>query len=105
MDPWFRVEPEYIIGMLTASAIIFGFWAILIQERPQEIDKEKVYRHVLIALFLFSLATLILSVLFVYLVALGKVPPFTALWFCMYSFLSNAVNFSIGLYYQKLKEN
>jgi hypothetical protein len=90
--------------MLTASAIIFGFWSILIQEKPKRIDRENVYRLVLIVLFFFSLTTLILSVVDVYLVACGKVPPSAALWVCMYSFLSNAVNFSIGLYYQKLKE-
>jgi hypothetical protein len=103
MDPWLEVEPEYITGTLTASAIIFGFWGILIQEGSGERDKEKVYRRVLIVLFFFSLATLILSVENIYLVALGKVPPFVALWVCLYSFLSNTINFTIALYYLKFK--
>jgi hypothetical protein len=105
MDPWFSIEPEYISGTLTASAIIFGFWAILIQERSKEKDKEKVHKRVLIVLFFFSLATLILSVVNIYLVALDKVPPFVALWVCLYSFLSNIVNFTIALYYLQFKEN
>jgi len=40
-DPWRRINPEYISGILTASAIIFGFWGILIQESPKEKDEEK----------------------------------------------------------------
>jgi len=105
MDPWFGVEPEYISGTLTASAIIFGFWGVLIQEGSGEKDKLEAYWRALIVLFFFSLATLVLSVVNIYLVALHKVPPFVALWVCLYSFLSNAVNFTIALYYLRFKNS
>lgn len=105
LPPDFEVEPEYISGMLTASAIIFGFWAILIQSKPKERVEKWRFEHVLSKLFFFSFLLLILSVVLSYLAALNKLSSVTALYFCLFSFLTNACFITMALYYHRFEKS
>jgi len=104
LPPSFEVEPEYLTGMLTASAIIFGFWAILAQIKPEDIVEKSIYQHYLSKPLFFSLLLLTLSVVTVYFSALNKLSSVAALYVCMWSFLSNTVFITLALYYQRFPE-
>ena len=102
--PNFAVEAEYLTGMLTASAIIFGFWAILIQRKPEDRTAKWLYEEVLSTQFFLSLGFLVLSVIVIYLAALNKIYSVVALFFAMFSFLMSVVKVSLALYSFKFRE-
>lgn len=102
--PDFAVEAEYLTGMLTASAIVFGFWAVLIQRKPEERTAKWLYEEVLSTQFFLSLGVLVLSVILIYVAALNKLYSVVALFFAMFSFLMNVVNVSLALYSFKFRE-
>ena len=93
----FEVKPEYLSGMLTASSILFAFWVAIIQMKPKG-------SSILLAYFFFSFTFLCVSVVSIYLTALNKIPSHAALGLCMLSFLTNALNLALMLYYYKFKE-
>ena len=57
-----KVEPEYMSGVLTASAILLGFWAILIQRKPKKDIEIWRFKHLIGEPFLISFITLVVSV-------------------------------------------
>ncbi|TET26014.1 MAG: hypothetical protein E3J73_05240 [Candidatus Bathyarchaeum sp.] len=101
----FEVEPEYISGMLTASAIVFGFWAILIQTKPKERIEKWRYEHVFSKVFFVSFGLLIFSLVAIYFAALNKLWSATALYVCLVSFLSNALFITMVLYYSRFEKS
>ena len=104
MPPDFTVEAEYLTGMLTASAIVFGFWTILIHPKPEERTAKWLYEEVLSTLFFLSLGVLVVSVILIYLAALNKLYSAVALFFAIFSFLMNVVNVSLALHSFKFRE-
>ena len=99
----FRVEPEYLSGMLTASVILFGFWAVLIQKEPKEDIEKWRFKHLIGKSFFMSFVLLMLSVVVIYYAALDKLPSPVALFLCMLSFLMNALLITIQLYFQRFR--
>jgi len=98
----FEVNPEYINGILTASSILFGFWAVLIERQPKERTERFRYK-ILLENFFFSFTFLMLSVVMIYFAALNKLHSVFALSFCLVSFMSNAYFLAMTLYYYKFK--
>jgi len=93
-----QVDAEYINGVLTASSILFGFWAVLMN-RELGVDMRRDIRGPL----LWCLGSLVFSVIFVYLTALNLISSVTALSVCTESFISNSFMVSIHLY-RRLRE-
>lgn len=104
LPPDFKVEAEYMSGMLTASSILFGFWVMLIQAKPKERTEKWVYEKALSKIFYISVMFLMIPVVSIYFAALNKLSSVGALYSCMVSFLFNALNLMVALYYYKFKE-
>jgi hypothetical protein len=68
-SPLVSVSPEYINGVLTASAILFGFRLVMIERKPK--SERFLARYVKIG-FVFSLGFLIATVISLYLSALSN---------------------------------
>jgi len=106
----FRIDVEYINGILTASSILFGFWAILIERKPKEEPNQwqsrvKKWQYKLAGTsFYASLFALMLSVLLMYLSALDVLSSVFTLMACVTSFYFNAYLLAMTLYYYKFKE-
>lgn len=102
----FEVDVRYIIGILTTSGILFGFWAILIGRKPGKEEKTKrwQYEHIISKVFFFSFGFLLMSVLMTYLTALNKVSSLFTFLFCICSFYLNAFLVALTLYYYKFTE-
>jgi uncharacterized membrane protein YjgN (DUF898 family) len=112
-----NVDPEYLSGILSASGILFGIWAILIQKKPKEITRaisstkelgekefkamlEKVaYEKIIFPYFLTALGFLIVSVIVVCLTGLNLFSSAWALFFCTFSFIVNAIFLTFTLRY------
>ena len=77
-----EVDVEYINGILTASSILYGFWIVLLQLKsiPGEVWSGLSF----IALFL-----LLISVIMIYLNAIGLVSSVPTLFACIGSFIAN----------------
>lgn len=105
LSPDFAVEPEYLTGMLTASSIVFGLWAILIQTKPKERVAKWLYEEVLIESFFLSFGLLVISVVLIYFSALNKMSSVIALLFSLFSFLLNVLNITMALYHFKFRSD
>lgn len=100
----FKGEAEYVNGILAASSVIFGFWAIMIEREPEEETKKSMYKGGLFLLsFIISLVFFVIAVITVYLGALNELPYKFTLWFCMSSLLFNTALLIMTLYYYKFK--
>ena len=105
-----KVSVVYMNGILTASSILFGFWAILIERKPKkgvkrwQFEVEKWQYQIMSKLFYASFTSLLASVLFMYLSALDVVSSVLTLIACTISFYFNAYLVAITLYYYKFKE-
>jgi len=99
----FEVEPEYLSGMLTASAILFGFWVVLIQKEPREDIEKWQLKHLIGKSFFMSFILMMLSIVVIYYAALDKLPSPVALFSCMLFFLMNALLITIQLYFQRFR--
>jgi len=86
-----EVDVEYINGILTASSILYGFWIVLLQVKSIPREVSSVFSF--IALFL-----LLISVLMIYLNAIGLVSSTPALFACMASFIANTFMLFLTLY-------
>lgn len=102
-DSDFKVDAEYINGILTASGILFGIWAIIIERMPEEEVKKWQYKHIISKGFWFSFVLLIVSVLLVTLTAVNFYSSTFTLLFCTLSFLMNASILTLTLYFYKFK--
>lgn len=100
----FKVNAEYIIGVLAASSIVFGFWTMLIERKPKEETKKFLYEHAFRFSFFISLAVLVGSVVATYFTALDKLYSTFTLWICTTSFCFNLYVVAITLYYFKFKD-
>lgn len=100
----FKVDVEYINGILTASSILFGFWAILIERKPEERTKKLVYENFITKAFFFSFAFLVFSVLSMHFSALNIISSVETLVINTISFCLNAYFLTVTLYYYKFKE-
>ncbi len=98
LPPDFKVDAEYINGILTASSILFGFWVILIQTRPKKRVQKWKYDNILVWNFGASVVSLILSVVTMFLGALNKISSVITLSVCMVSFFANTFYLSVDLY-------
>ena len=92
-----EIDPEYINGILTASSIILGFWAILIEKPP----KKK--RFGIFQVFIVCILMLIGSIMVVYISGFGLLPSSVAFWICIESLLYNSYTLGVGVYYLKFK--
>jgi len=98
----FKVEPAYINGILTASGILFGIWAIIIGKEPETEPQKRQYL-IIGEIFLNSLMLLVFSVVYVALTAMNSFSPKVAVFFCMGSFIMNACSIAFTLYQYKFK--
>jgi len=103
LSPDFRVEPEYFSGILTASAILFGFYVVLIQKEPKEEQEKWRLKHLVGRSFILSFLLLMLSIVAIYYTALEKIPSPISLWICMFLFLMNAFITTMVLYFQRFR--
>jgi hypothetical protein len=93
------VEPEYLSGLLSASGILFGLWAIFIGNKPKERVAKHGYENIIFPSFFTSLGFLILSVILVSLSGVKIFSPTYALLFCALSFILNALFLTLTLKY------
>ena len=42
----FEVEAEYLSGILSASSILFGIWAIVLEKKPENVVYKWLFEHV-----------------------------------------------------------
>jgi len=94
------VNPEYFSGILGASSILFGLWAIVLQQKPKEEDK-RLFDYYLVFFFI-SLFHLIESVIGIALTAVNLFSPTFALYIGTSSFCFNALMLGFSIY-SKLK--
>jgi hypothetical protein len=97
----FRVEPAYLNGILTASGILYGLWAVVIGREPKTELKKWQYSNVVRELFFDSFFFLVFSVVYVSLTAVNVFLSTWALLFCVSSFLVNALAIFITFYFYK----
>ena len=93
----FQVQPEYLTGILTASSILFGFWVVVMEIKPKELTR------VMRIGFFWSFGLFIVSVILTYSTALNRMPSVITLWFCTFSFISNASSLVNYLYFLKFR--
>ena len=96
----FKVEPEYLVGILTASSILFGFWVLVVQIKPNE---PKELTTAMRLGFFWSFGFLTVSVILTYCTALNRMPSVFTLYFCTLSFISNASSLANYLYILKFR--
>ena len=99
----YEVDPEYINGFLTASSILFGFWIVIIEKKPEEKTKKFMYENAIYVAFFLSFILLIVSITLMFFSALNKLSSVYTLLFSTTSFLLNAFSVAITLYYYKFK--
>lgn len=99
----FRVDAQYINGILASSSILFGFW-VLIVERKNSKEKYRLflYRELVPSAFFTAFAILIFSVALVYLQALDQIPSVVTLFFVTIDFFFNAWLVALTIYYYEL---
>lgn len=95
----FQVQPEYLTGILSASSILFGLWAIIIERKPEGIFQESTYYKSIPDLFWVSLILLITSVMLVLFTAVELFSSSFTLVVCVLSFVLNAFFLSLALHY------
>lgn len=100
----FQVQPEYLIGILSASSILFGLWAVIIERKPEGIVQESTYYESIPELFWFSLILLITSVILVSFTATELFSSSFTLFVCVFSFVWNAVFLSLALHFYMFRK-
>ena len=85
-----HVDTGYVGGILTASSILFGFWAVVFERSNQGKDRIQTYeKDVVLPLFI-SFLLLMFTVVLVFFSALDEVPSVITLFFATASLLFNA---------------
>ena len=97
----FRVEAEYLSGLLTSLSILFGIWAIMIDKKPENVVYKWFFEHVAGKGFFISFGLLVISIIFVSLTALNLFSPTISVIFCTLNFCYNALIISITVYLMK----
>jgi len=107
-DTDIKVEAEYANGVLTASGILFGIWAIIIGNKPKgsstQAKVEKWLRTLTCEIFYLCLGFLILAVLFLTLTAVGLFSSVLSLVFSAFSFITNALFLTISVQHYSVAE-
>jgi len=98
------VEAEYFSGIITASGILFGLWAIVLERKPKDKTKKRQYETFIKETFLVSLLFLIMSVVVIALTAVNFYSSSYALFINTLSFCAVASFFTITIYFSKFKE-
>jgi len=101
----YEIQAEYVVGILTASSILFGFWAVLIEKKPGERVEKWLYETVLSKTFFFCFVFLVISVLLTFFTALGKLSSAVALMVCTLSFCENALFVAFHLYHTRFRKS
>jgi len=99
----FKVDPEYINGILTASGILFGIWAIIIERIPKEEHKKRLYK-ISIKGFWLPFAFFVVFVLLLALTAVNFYSFHLTVIVGTISFLVNAFFLTLALYLYKFRE-
>lgn len=94
-----EVDVGYINGILTASSILFGFWATILGIQPKDMIEKFLRINVLKLMIFFNIVILAISVIFVYLSAMIKLPSKFALIMVTTSFLTNVMFLGTYLYF------
>lgn len=107
-DAEINVDAQYTNGILTASSILFGIWAIVIERKPEgktsEAERSRwQYENIIPNSFFICLSFLVFSVLLMALTALGAYSPMWALVVNTIGFMLNVVFLSMTLHYYKFK--
>lgn len=98
----FKVEPTYLNGILTASGILYGLWALVLEREPKtptEVRRKKMVG----TLFFDSFFFLIASVLSIAFTAMNLFLSTFALLLCTTSFMLNTVSISVTLYFYEFR--
>jgi hypothetical protein len=95
----FQVQPEYLTGILSASAILFGLWAVIIERKPKGVFQDDTYYNTVSISFWVSFILLIASVLFVSFTAVNVLSSSFALSICVLSFALNAFFLSLTMHF------
>jgi len=100
-----EVDAEYINGILTASGILFGIWAIVIERKPKESVQKWLFGTAIKDCFLIAFIFLTLTVFFVALNALNLFSSLFTLVACSISFFINAFLIVLSLYYYHFRDS
>jgi len=95
----FEVDIEYLNGILTASSILFGFWAVILGRSPGDIKEKYLYKYGISKIFFFNIAFLAISVIAVFFSATNKLSSVIALFLVTLSYFSNLFFLVLHLYY------
>jgi len=99
----FEVDPEYINGILAASGIFFGIWAIIIERVPKEEHKKRVYK-ISIKGFWYPFAFFVVFVLLIPLTAMNFYSFHLTVIVGTISFIANTIFLTLALYLYKFSE-
>lgn len=94
-----EINVTYINGILTASSILFGFWATLFGIRPKGAIGKTLYRDVLRGSVFFSIFLLSLSVVSVFFSAMNGLSSKSACGIVTFSFLMNLGFLGMHMHY------
>ena len=104
-----QINSEYINGILTASRILFGIWAVVLGIKPTKTEtcdkktKEWQYKTIVSETFFFGFLFLIVDVLFLTLSAVNVFSQEVTLFFTALTFFYNALCLTITLHYYVFK--
>jgi hypothetical protein len=85
----FQIDPEYLNGILTASSILCGFLAVILQREPKEYFEKFMHKYFLRDSIYYILMLLSFSVIYLSLNAAKVIPSELPLIFLTSSFLFN----------------
>jgi hypothetical protein len=95
----FQIDPEYLNGILTASSILCGFLAVILQREPKEYFEKFRYKYFFRDSIYYTLMLLSFSVICLSLNAAKVIPSELPLIFLTFSFLFNASILLVFLHY------
>jgi len=99
------IDPEYINGILTASSILFGMWAVVLGMKPFESEvydkgtRKFLHKTAVRDTFFFCLFFLVADVLLIFLVSLGVFSQVITILFTALTFIFNVIFLTMTLYF------
>lgn len=99
----YTVDTAYLNGFLTAQAILFGFWAVVVGREPKDKVQKWRRQNIIPESFFICFILFGCTTISIWFSALGKVPSLCALSISLIGFLMIAFFVALTLYYYTFK--
>lgn len=86
-----QVNIEYTNGILAATGILFGIWAIVLGRKPTTIIRKFLFKNSAKELFFYSLFFLVMDAVFLALTAVNAFSPVVTLFMVTVAFVYTAL--------------